>query len=234
MPNLSQIELPSGSVYDISDATARQNITTLDEKADNISSQLSSEITRAKEAEKKNADAIEVIRGISVGAMSYIGETTTALTDGSDVSSVVINNQTVTPKNGNVVIYGKLEFVWSSSTNTWHEFGSTGTLKALAFKNNVSASYTPAGTISAPTISVDVTTDSVTPIANVGTLPSATMPSFSANVTGEKLVLGWSAGSFSAGSLPTKGTPVTVATGIKSASATKPIFTGISATITSE
>lgn len=55
-------------------------------------------------------------------------------------SPIKINNADYTPSNGDVVIYESLEFVWSTSDNKWHEFGSTGSLKGLAFKDSASAS----------------------------------------------------------------------------------------------
>lgn len=167
---------------------------------------------------------ISMLKGSNTGAMHYAGVTTTALADGSSTSPIKINNADYTPSNGDVVIYNSLELVWSTFDNKWHEFGSTGSLKRLAFKDSASASYTPEGSVSAPTVSVAVNTASVTPISGVGTLPS-----FTATVADEVLTLG-----FSAGSLPTKGTAVTVATGVKSASASTPTFTGKSATITSK
>lgn len=167
---------------------------------------------------------ISMLKGSGTGAMHYAGVTTTALTNGSSTSPIKINEKDYTPSNGDVVIYEQLEFVWSTSDKKWHEFGSTGSLKGLAFKDSASASYTPAGSVSAPTVSVAVNTARVTPITGVGTLPS-----FTASVSNETLTLG-----FSAGSLPTKGTDVTVATGIKSASASAPEFKGASATITSK
>lgn len=165
---------------------------------------------------------ISMLKGSGTGAMHYAGVTTTALADGSSTSPIKINETDYEPSNGDVVIYGSLEFVWSTSDNKWHEFGSTGSLKGLAFKDSASASFTPEGSVSAPTVSVAVNTASVTPMADVGTLPS-----FTASVSAETLTLG-----FSAGSLPTKGTEVTVATGIKSASASEPKFTGGASTIT--
>lgn len=167
---------------------------------------------------------ISMLKGSGTGAMHYAGVTTTKLENGSSTSPIKINESDYTPSNGDVVIYGQLEFVWSTSDKKWHEFGSTGSLKGLAFKDSASASYTPAGSVSAPTVSVSVNTASVTPITGVGTLPS-----FTASVSNETLTLG-----FSAGTLPTKGTDVTVATGIKSASASAPAFTGTSATITTK
>lgn len=165
---------------------------------------------------------ISILKGSATGAMHYAGVTSTALADGSRTSPIKINNADYTPSNGDVVIYNSLELVWSTSDSKWHEFGSTGSLKGLAFKDSASASYTPTGSVSAPSVSVAVNTASVTPISDVGTLPS-----FTASVAGEVLTLG-----FSAGSLPTKGTAVKVATGIKSASASEPKFTGGASTIT--
>lgn len=167
---------------------------------------------------------ISMLKGSGTGAMHYAGVTTTALANGSSTSPIKINETDYTPSNGDVVIYGQLEFVWSTSDKKWHEFGSTGSLKGLAFKDSASASYTPAGSVSAPTVTVAVNTAKVAPITGVGTLPN-----FTASVSNETLTLG-----FSAGSLPTKGEEVTVATGIKSASASAPAFTGTNATITTK
>lgn len=167
---------------------------------------------------------ISMLKGSGTGAMHYAGVTTTALANGSSTAPIKINEADYTPSNGDVVIYGQLEFVWSTSDKKWHEFGSTGSLKGLAFKDSASASYTPAGSVSAPTVTVAVNTAKVAPITGVGTLPN-----FTASVSNETLTLG-----FSAGSLPTKGEEVTVATGIKSASASAPAFTGTNATITTK
>lgn len=173
-----------------------------------------------KDATARNE--INILKGSKTGAMHYAGVTTTALANGSSTSPIKINNADYMPLNGDVVIYNSLELVWSTSDNKWHEFGSTGSLKALAFKDSASVPYTPTGSVSAPTVSVSVNTASVTPMSGVGTLPS-----FTASVANEVLTL-----EFSAGSLPTKGTAVTVATGIKSASASAPNFTGNASTIT--
>lgn len=219
MADISKIELPSGSTYDIKDATARELISSLS------------------------------------GALTYLGTTTTALTDGCSTSPITIGSTSVTPKAGDVVAYGNSEFVWSAAESKWREFGSTGSLKALAFKDSASGSYTPAGsvsqptftgtektisssftpagtvaiskgtgtanytpegTVSAPTVTVTANTASVKPFGSAGTLPS-----FTASVSGETLSL-----AFSAGTLPSAGTAVTVATGIKSATASAPKFTG--------
>ena len=222
MADISKITLPSGTTYDIKDAIARSNIAALS------------------------------------GALTFLGTTTTALTDGATTSPITIGDSSVTPKAGNVVIYGNSEFVWSAAESKWREFGSTGSLKALAFKDSASGSYTPAGTISQPTftgtkttiplsftpagtvtiskgtgtanytpagtvsapkVTVTPNTASIKPFGSAGTLPS-----FTASVSGETLSL-----AFSAGTLPSAGTAVTVATGIKTATASAPTFTGTGA-----
>ena len=219
MADISKITLPSGTTYDIKDATARELIKTLGSPT------------------------------------SYLGVTATAITDGATTSPITIGDKSVTPKAGDVVAYGSSEFVWSDTESKWREFGSTGSLKALAFKDSASTSYTPAGsvsqptftgtkatisakytpsgkvpisigtgtanytpqgTVSAPTITVTPNTASVKPFGSAGTLPS-----FTAAVSNETLTLG-----FSAGTLPSAGTAVAVATGIKSATASAPTFTG--------
>lgn len=181
----------------------------------------------------KDAVARAAIGTIS-GAMTYLGTTTTAISDGSTTNPITIGGKSVTVVAGNVVIYGNSEYVWSDTESKWREFGSTGSLKALAFKDSASGSYTPAGTVSAPTVSVSVNTTSIKPFGNAGTLPSCTLPEMTATVSGETLTLGWTAGSFSAGTLPSAGTAITVATDIKSASASAPTFTGTSGTVTVE
>jgi hypothetical protein len=125
-----------------------------------------------------------------------------------------------------------MEFVWTGSK--WQEFGSTGSLKALAFKDTASASYTPAGTVSKQTFSgtattstgkftpegtctgtaVTLNTTTVNSITAVGTLPTLTT-----TVANENLTI-----AFDRGTLPSKGDNTTVATSVKSV--TQPTFNG--------
>lgn len=153
------------------------------------------------------------------GAMHYLGVTSTAITDGSTTATITIDSETVTlgaSDAGAVVIYGENEFVWNGTK--WQEFGSTGSLKALAFKDSASGAYTPAGTCSGTSVTLATTT--VNSITGVGELPSLTM-----SVSNEILTI-----AFSQGSLPTKGGDTTVATGTVS-SVTQPTFSGTPATI---
>lgn len=78
--------------------------------------------------------------------------------------------------------------------------------------------HTPAGTVSAPTITVTPNTTTVNSITAVGTLPELTM-TYTEDT--KNLTFGWNKGT-----LPTKKDGITVATGINSATASQPTFTG--------
>lgn len=112
MAEISKIKLPSGTEYDIKDATARAAI---------------------------------------AGGTSFLGVTTTALTDGSTATTITVGGESVNAVNGGMVIYGSKEFVFSSSDNKWHEFGDTTDLGDLAFKDTATGTFTPAGNVSQPT-----------------------------------------------------------------------------------
>lgn len=227
MADISKVTLPSGTSYNLKDAQARSDI--------------------------------ETIKNNQSSAMHYIGTTTTPLSDGAGTNPITIGDKSVTVKSGDVAIYQEMEFIFSGTDNQWHEYGSTGSLKALAFKDSASGSYkpaggvsqptfngtekdislsvtpsgnvtisegtsstknyTPKGTVSTPTITVTPNTSKVNSITDVGTLPT-----FSATVANENLTLAWTDGT-----LPTKGSDTTVVTGIKSATATQPTFTGTGA-----
>lgn len=153
------------------------------------------------------------------GATAWLGVTVTPLSDGATTNPIVIDEKYVTAKQGSMCAYGQKEFVFNGTT--WQEFGDLSTLGTLAYKDTASGSYTPAGTVSAPTITARITsTRSAYPIDSVGTLPE-----FSATVENETLTLGWSAGT-----LPTKGDSFHVISGVN-ATASAPEFTGTAATI---
>ena len=175
MANISKITLPNGSTYDVKDATAR--------------TQISSEAATRKAADDSINNIINSLKSSLTGAMHYVGETSTALTDGSETSPIKIiirpgttldntdytsNSGTAqditdyTPKSGDVVIYQDKEFVYSKYANggVWNEFGSTGSFKALAFKDSASCSYTPAGSVSQPTFTGNQGSVSVSGVVN--------------------------------------------------------------------
>lgn len=194
-PTLYQITTPNGTTYDIEDRTARQQI---------------------------------------VGGIILKGTTTTALTDDATTNPIMIGGVSYTAVNQDAVFYGKKEFVFDGTK--WHEFGDMSGLGALATKDSAQGnftpsgsiavnaasgsgtSYTPEGSVSAPTISVNTAgaTQNITPFGSAGTLPELTM-----TVSDGNLTIG-----FSQGTLPSGGTPVAVKTGDASYSATAPSFTG--------
>ena len=190
MPDISQITAVNGTVYDLKDAQARQDIADI-------------------------KDAIS-------GGVVFIGETSTELTDGATTNPITINGSSVTAIQGNLVVYDNKEFVFDGTH--WIEMGDLSALGDLAWKDSASASYTPAGSVAAPVISVKTAGSTVTvnSITAVGSLPSLTM-----SVSNENLTF-----SFDQGTLPTKGSDQTVKTGDAAYEATAPAFTGTQATVT--
>ena len=100
----------------------------------------------------KDAKAREDIAAIEqaiAGGVTFMGETTTALTDGATTNPIVINGSSVTALKGYLVVSGSKEYVFDGTK--WIELGDLSALGALAWKDSVSATYTPAGTVSKPT-----------------------------------------------------------------------------------
>ena len=219
MADLKQFQFPgSETVYDIVDAGARQLISEL------------------------------------ASYTEYLGVTSTELEDGSTTNPITIGGESVTAKKGNIVNYGSKEFIWNGAeTNPcWQEFGDLSGLGDLAFADTASASYTPQGTVSTPTITVGGTASasapnvditnvtavldnapaitlsgtaeagaqiiSVTPskvtideLDSVGTLASCTMPTYTVDNNGKCTI---TAGSYTAGTLPTKKSTTEVVTAV--------------------
>lgn len=97
---------------------------------------------------KAREDIAAIEQAIS-GGVTFMGETTTPLTDGATVSVIVINGANVNALKGYLVVYESKEFVYDGTK--WIEMGDLDALGALAWKDSVSATYTPAGTVSKPT-----------------------------------------------------------------------------------
>lgn len=165
---------------------------------------------------------IAAIQGAISGGVTFMGETSTALTDGSTATSIVVNSATITAVKGYLVVYNSKEFVFDGTK--WIELGDLSLIGDLGWKDSASATYTPAGTVAAPTISVETagSTTTVNSITEVGTLPTLTT-----TVANETLTIG-----FDQGTLPTKGANQTVKTGDAAYQATAPTFTGTQTTIT--
>ncbi|MBQ9006114.1 MAG: hypothetical protein IJ092_07040 [Atopobiaceae bacterium] len=274
MADISKITLPTGTTYDIKDATARSLIdqmsgytdflgvttTALTDGATTNPITVAGESVTAKKGNIAtygssefifNGTAWQAFGDLSgLGALAYKDSasgsgsvavpktyTTTVTPVAKNVSVTGTTTGSVTETKSTVTVSKA-----SSGTATYTPAGTNGTSSVTGScsvtpsgtigTGSGTANYTPAGSVSTPTITVTPNTATVNSITAVGTLPSCTLPAFTATVASETLTLGWAAGSFSAGSLPTKGSNQTVVTGIKSATSTQPSFTGTGAELT--
>lgn len=185
-------------------------------------------------------------RAAAVGGLVLLGITTTPLTDGSTTNPIKIDNVDTTAINGSIAIYSNKEFVYVDPTGTsgvWHEFGDTSNLGDLAFKDSASGSFTPAGTVSKPTTTVELSSttkyvaSSATGGGSVtnGSAAACTLPVLTTSVANEVLTLGWAPGSFTpntptAVTLPSFSSQ-TIATGVSSADTSQPTFNGTAGTV---
>lgn len=163
MPEISKITLPSGTTYDIKDATARAAI---------------------------------------AGGTVFLGITTTALTDGATTQTIIIGGESISAINGGIAIYNNKEFIYADSDGKWHEIGDTTDLGDLAYKDDATGNFTPAGTVSQPTFSGSsmTSTGAFTPEGTVS------QPTFS-GTEGNVSVTGTPAGSISTGTGTANYTP---------------------------
>lgn len=123
-----------------------------------------------------------------------------------DISKISVNEQTYDIKD-------------ASARENISTLGAS--LGDLAYKNSASGTVTAAGTITAPTISVNPSTTTIKAVNNAGTLPS-----WSASVSSEILSFDWSAGTL------TTTSNKTVVTGIADATASTPVFSGSAVSVT--
>lgn len=84
-------------------------------------------------------DDIAAIQAAIAGGVTFMGETSTALTDGSTTKSIVINSATITAVKGYLVVYNSKEFVFDGSK--WIEMGDLSLIGDLGWKDSASASY---------------------------------------------------------------------------------------------
>lgn len=170
-----------------------------------------------------------VAREAIAGGTRFLGVTTTAISDGASTNPITIGGESVTAKNGDIVVYGNKEFIFASIDSKWHELGDTTGLGALALKDSASTLYTPEGTVSKPNVNVTPTLAGVKQVVNEGSVSSVTihefdgagsvtpgkantptavtLPVFTTTLNGTTLEFGWSAGSVTPGSA---GTPTAV------------------------
>ena len=183
-------------------------------------------------------EQIENIRNNIGNSVYFLGETPTIITDNSQISTIVINGQSITPSSGAIVVYNGTIFIYLQVDNKWHSLNSLEELKNLAFKDTASSYYIPAGTVSQPTftgetetiaftgqlsgnvstpiVTVTPTTTRINSISSVGTSPNLEV-----SISEETLILDWSQGT-----LPSKTDNILVVTGIESVESSDITFTG--------
>lgn len=242
-PTMYEITLPSGNSYYIEDNEVRQWIGTGSTSgAEYRISELETEVAKLSNATHW--------LGVTTTAISD-GSTTNPITIGGKSVTAVSGDIVQTSSRAEFIFNGTAWQELGTSVGTLKAFayadtGSVtikpkGSNSASAVSGTCSvtpsgsistgtgtANYTPAGSVSgsvtAPTISVKTagTTTSVKPFGSAGTLPSCTLPTY----TVANGILTITAGSFSAGTLPSAGTAVTVKTGDAAYQATAPTFSG--------
>lgn len=164
-PLISQVTLPSGQTYDIKDSQAR-------------------------------ADIVD-IRRIIAGGVHYIGAVADApahqISDGDTTKDITVKDGTsstksVTAVSGDIVTQGNDEFIFDGTA--WRAFGNITGLKAFAFADTGTASYTPAGTVSKPTftgssstVTITATTSASGNYTPAGTVSQPTFTGSSSSVT---------------------------------------------------
>lgn len=130
-----------------------------------------------------------------------------------------------------IYIQDKWEHLGNTNINL-NDYAKEAELGALAKKSSVSATYTPEGSVSGTGVVVDLEKVSMQSVTSVGTLPSYTDATYTYDADNETLTIG--AAVFDAGTLPTQGEAINVATNISKVTVTDPTFTGTPATIESK
>ena len=99
---------------------------------------------------------IEELRNSISGGVRFVGETTTAISDGATTKPISVNGSSYDQIKGDIVVYNNFEYIWDDTK--WIEFGNMGVFGQLAYKDSASGTYTPAGYISRPTFTGDTLT----------------------------------------------------------------------------
>ena len=171
-----------------------------------------------------------VARAAMVGGTHYKGVTTTELTDGDATNPIVIGGQSYEAVNGDMVIYGNMEFLFSSVDNKWHEFQDLSSTKDLAYVDSADGEITPEGTLSGFGVTLSSVTKYVAESSDGGASYSAgAADSLTMSVdNSESLVIGWQASRPTVVELPTF-VQQTIVTGVSAVS--QPAFSGTAADV---
>ena len=112
---------------------------------------------------------IDEVKSAISGGTHFLGVTTTNLTDGATTNPITIKGESVTAKNGDIVLCSvteggtsiTAEFIFDGTN--WQQFGTQGVLKALAYKDSAS------GSVELP-LSSSISAAEYTPLVSKGNL----------------------------------------------------------------
>ena len=244
MADISIITLPSGSSYNLKDADARASIEKLKSNLGSLGNYRG--VTTTELTDGATTSPISVKDGNSTVQVtpSNPGDW---VVDSSNVSYIWTGSQW--DQIGSAGALKSLAYKDSASgsytpsgTVTVSSAGTQATItSSFTPKGTVSGSVTPKGSNASSSVTITPTTTSVYSMTSEGsvtkgTIPSCTFPSLTTSVSGETLTLGWSAGSFSAGTatsvtLPTRSQVTNLWNGVSAATAAAQTFTGASSAV---
>lgn len=155
---------------------------------------------------------IESLRSEMGSLGSYLGATTTTLTDGATTSPITVKDgdstKSVTPSEAGdwTVDSSNVTYIWTGSQ--WDQLGSAGAIKSLAYKDSASGTYTPSGSVTVSSTGTKATINaSYTPEGTVSgsVTPKGANASSTVSITPSttSVYSMTSAGSVTAGTTPT-------------------------------
>ena len=185
----------------------------------------------------KDAEAREELALLTqelTGALVFVGITETKITDGDTTATIKVGGADHEAEIGDVVIYGKKEFVFTSA-GKWVELGDFSDLQAqlgdLAYLDSASGAYTPSGSVSLVTDNYEVTSTGKAEISGTISQPTFEGEKDQAiSVAGTALMVD----QITAGFTGTEGDVSVSGSVTASGTVSKPSFQGTGATITSE
>lgn len=249
MANIKQITLPSGTTYDIVDQGARDlidalagytvflgvtttaltdgsttNPITIDGKS--VTATAGGIVTYGSAEFIFNGTSWQAFGDLSgLGALAYKDSASSSYTPTGNVTqptftgSAATINMDYTPA-GTVT---KPTFSGTQATIS-AAFTPAGTITVGT--GTGTANYTPAGSVTLTAPTVTLSTSNIRPVTSVGTLPTATMPVLTTTVANEVLTIGWTDGTFNAGTLPSLAASTAFATAVSSVTSGTATFAG--------
>lgn len=252
--NISKIVLPSGNQYDIMDEVARAaiaggvtfiGVTTTPIADGDHTAQITVDGTEVDAAngwmvfygskEFIFAKAEGAAQGTwhefgdlsTLGSLAYKNSASGDYTPAGTVSQPTFTGTADTIAVDNISISGTVsQPTFAGDEGNLSVSGTPNAEVTISVDAQGTTNYTPAGTVSQPTTTVELNDTTIKTMTSQGALPQYTAPTWSASVQNETLTFSWDDGDYVDGQLPGISADITVATGVKSAVTTQPTFTG--------